>query len=289
MFEKEIPVLVVDDDPDVLTVSKLAMRSFEVFGLPITVYTAASKAEAIDLLSSRFALQAQVGAKLNVAFIDVVMETDQAGLELCDYIRNTLKNKFTQLYVRTGQPGIAPERSVIDQYDINGYFTKAEATEDKLYTLVKSGVRQAYFTGLSLALSNVLAGLISVSHSREAMTEALQRSWGMWDVDFKIGYSIGDTTITRGIDAAEFAEIRDRLNSRGGTPIGMSGNDHYVVDGNQLLIKVAAGPATDEVYDIAIGHAPAPEVLIPVMHTFVRSFAALWKKAGEREAEPVGV
>ena len=290
MFEKEIPVLVVDDDPDVLTISKLAMRSFEVFGLPITVYTAASKAEAIDLLSSRFALQAQVGAKLNVAFVDVVMETDTAGLELCDYIRNTLKNKFTQLYVRTGQPGIAPERSVIDRYDINGYFTKAEATEDKLYTLVKSGVRQAYFTGLSLALSNVLAGLISGLPLARGNDRGPQRSWGMWDVDFKIGYSIGDTVITRGIDAAEFSEIRDRLvDSQGGTPIGMSGNDHYVVDGNQLLIKVAAGPATDEVYDIAIGHAPAPEVLIPVMHTFVRSFAALWKKAGEREADLVGV
>src|SRR5215218_3427668 len=142
MFEKEIPVLIVDDDPDVLAVTRLAMRSFDVFGLPITVYTAASKAEAIELLTSRFALQAQVGAKLNVAFVDVVMESDQAGLELCDYIRNTLGNKFTQLYVRTGQPGSAPERSVIDRYDINGYFTKAEATEDKLYSLVKAGIRQ---------------------------------------------------------------------------------------------------------------------------------------------------
>ena len=73
MFEKEIPVLLVDDDPDVLAISRLAMRNFEVFGLPITLYTADSKAAAIELLESRFALQAQVGAKLNVAFIDVVV------------------------------------------------------------------------------------------------------------------------------------------------------------------------------------------------------------------------
>ena len=190
MFEKEIPVLLVDDDPDVIAVSKLAMRNFEVFGLPITLYTAASKAEAIELLESRFALQAQTGAKLNVAFVDVVMETDTAGLELCDYIRNTMHNKFIQLYVRTGQPGVAPERSVIDQYDINGYFSKAEATEDKLYTLVKSGVRQAYFTGLSLALSNVLAGLIG-ANSQDEIKAALTRSWAMWDLDFKIGYCDG--------------------------------------------------------------------------------------------------
>ena len=287
MFEKEIPVLLVDDDPDVLSVSKLAMRSFEVYGLPITVYTAASKAEAIDLLSSRFALQAQVGAKLNVAFVDVVMETDTAGLELCDYIRNTMGNKFTQIYVRTGQPGMAPERSVIDKYDINGYFTKAEATEDKLYTLVKSGVRQAYFTGLSLALSNVLAGVIAASDDHDSMREALTRSWGMWDVDFRIGYSIGDTTIVRGFDEAEFAVIRDELDAREGQPIGRTGADKVVVDGNRLLIKIAGSDATAQVYDVAIGHAPPPETLIPVMHTFVRSFAALWKKAGERALEPV--
>ncbi len=287
MFEKEIPVLLVDDDPDVLAVSKLAMRNFEVFGLPITTYAAASKAEAIELLQSRFALRAQVGAKLNVAFVDVVMETDTAGLELCDYIRNEMGNKFTQLYVRTGQPGIAPERSVIDKYDINGYFSKAEATEDKLYTLVKSGVRQAYFTGLSLALSNVLAGLIGAT-TQDEIKAALTRSWGMWDLDFRIGYSVGGQSILRGFEEGEFTRMRQELDALPATPIGRGGNDKFVVDGNRLLIKVAASDTTDEVYDIAVGHAPAPDMLIPVMHTFVRSFAGLWKKAGERSLEPVG-
>ena len=285
MFEKQIHVLVVDDDPDVLAVSKLAMRNIEVFGLPITVHTAESKAAAIELLGTSFALQAQVGAKVNVAFIDVVMETDSAGLELCDHIRNTLRNKFTQIYVRTGQPGIAPERSVIDRYDINGYFTKAEATEDKLYTLVKSGVRQAYFTGLSLALSRVLQSLIVASDSRDAMAEALRKSWNVWDVGFKIGYSSGADSIVRGFDQAEFETVRDDLLARPGTPIGQAG-DLYVVDGNRLLIKIAESDATAEVVDVAAGFAEPPEMLIPVMHTFVRSFATLWKKAGARELQP---
>src|ERR687893_1370108 len=163
MFEKEIPVLLVDDEPDMLAVSELAMKGFEVFGLPVRLYTAESKAKAIELLESEFAVAGQIGAKLNLTFVDVVMETDTAGLELCDYIRNTLKNKFTQIYIRTGQPGVAPEREVIDRYDINGYFTKVETTPDKLYSLVKSGIRQAYFSGLALSLSNVLNRLILVS------------------------------------------------------------------------------------------------------------------------------
>src|ERR671933_2524242 len=200
MYEKELPVLLVDDEPDVLRVSKIAMRNFEVFGMPITIYTAQSKAEAIELIHSAFSVPAQPGALLHLAFIDVVMETDAAGLDLCDYIRNTLKNKFTQIYIRTGQPGVAPEREVIDRYDIDGYFTKVETTPDKLYSLVKSGIRQAYFTGLALALSNVLHRLIVVSDSRDAMTEVLQRGWSAWDLDLVIGYLMEDRVIAHGRD-----------------------------------------------------------------------------------------
>jgi hypothetical protein len=50
-------VLLVDDEPDVLAVSKLAMRSFEVYGLPLTIHTAASKAEAVTFLEGRPALR----------------------------------------------------------------------------------------------------------------------------------------------------------------------------------------------------------------------------------------
>jgi CheY-like chemotaxis protein len=285
MFEKEIPVLLVDDEPDVLAVSKLAMKNFEVFGLPITIYTAESKAEAIELLSDRFALEAQTGAKLNVAFIDVVMETDTAGLELCDYIRNTQRNKFTQIYIRTGQPGVAPERAVIDRYDIDGYFTKAEATEDKLYTLVKSGVRQAYFTGLSLALNNNLQQLIAAADSREHLAEALEGSWSAWAVDFQIGYSVNGRTIARGMDEQGFREISERLDQQPATHVGNRG-DRYVIDGNRLLIKIAGDAMTADAVHVIVGYAPPPEMLIPPIHAFARSLAMLWKKAGAAQAVP---
>jgi len=41
MFQKEITVLAVDDEPDVLSVTKLALRGMHVGGLPLKVYTAA--------------------------------------------------------------------------------------------------------------------------------------------------------------------------------------------------------------------------------------------------------
>ena len=147
MFAKEITVLAVDDEPDVLSVTKLALRSMKVGGLPLNVYTATSKAEAIELLNGPLGSQVRGISRIAVAFIDVVMETDHAGLELCQYIRETMGNKITQIYVRTGQPGVAPERAVIDRYDITGYLSKVEATEDKLYSLVRAGIRTALVTG----------------------------------------------------------------------------------------------------------------------------------------------
>jgi len=285
MFEKEIPVLVVDDEPDVLSFTRLAMKNFEVFGLPVAVHTAESKAKAIELLESEFAVQAQVGAKLNVAFIDVVMETDTAGLELCDYIRNTLRNKFVQIYIRTGQPGVAPERTVIDRYDINGYFTKVEATEAKLYTLTKSGARQAYYTGLSLALSRVLQAVIAAADSRERMSETLLRSWDAWDVDFRIGYAVDGTAIVRGMDEQQFDELRDSLDRLPGTPLA-AGADKFAVDGNQLFVKVAGDETTAAVDHVVVGYAPPPEMLIPLIHGFARSFGTLWKKVAARDAVP---
>jgi CheY-like chemotaxis protein len=284
MYEKELPVLLVDDEPDVLSVSKLAMRNFEVFGMPITLYTAQSKAEAIEMIHSKFSIPAQPGALLNLAFIDVVMETDTAGLELCDYIRNTLKNKFTQIYIRTGQPGVAPEREVVDRYDINGYFTKVEATPDKLYSLVKSSIRQAYFSGLALTLSGTLHRLILASGSRDTLADALQRRWSANDVDFVIGYVMEDRILGRGRDAQGLQALVSELDAQPGIQLG--DGDKYVVNGKQLLVKIAGGPATAPVSHIVVGYAPPADFFIPLIYGHVKSIAALWKKAGEGSARP---
>ena len=107
MLNQEWEILLVDDEPDVLTISQLALKGFEVYGLPFKIHTAESKAEVLELLEIRPDLHPPL---LAVAFIDVVMESDTAGLELCQHIREDMGNRITQLYVRTGQPGIAPER-----------------------------------------------------------------------------------------------------------------------------------------------------------------------------------
>jgi CheY-like chemotaxis protein len=285
VFIKEWQILLVDDEPDVLTVSKLAMKNFEVYGLPLRIHTAASKAEAIEVLKGLTRLRHTIVA---VAFIDVVMETDTAGLELCDYIRGTYDNKVMQLYIRTGQPGVAPERKVIDKYDINGYFTKTEMTEDKLYTLVKSGCRQALYMGASVLLSGVVNTLID-AYTREEMQQILsffgqslqQNASGekLDQVDMQVGMIIDGTLVSaKSVPAA--LEL-DNLPGK-----AMENGDKLITDKERhFLVKVAATATNSEVYFFGKTTQELPEIILPIFHRFVKSLASLWK---QREGTKVG-
>jgi CheY-like chemotaxis protein len=296
MFAKEITVLAVDDEPDVLSVTTLALRSMKVGGLPLKVYAAGSKAEAIELLNGPLGSQVRGVSRIAVAFIDVVMETDHAGLELCHYIRETMGNKITQIYVRTGQPGVAPERAVIDGYDITGYLSKVEATQDKLYSLVRAGIRTALVTGLALGLSEATAALINASRSREEMaavltvfTAQLQRDphgEPLENVDIRVCWISGGNVIGGdwNEDDADALSVRNRLAALAGTPIGASG-DSYVRDGNDFLIQVAANSDTADMALLARGTVPAPEIELQLLARFTRSLAALWQNAAAREPE----
>jgi response regulator RpfG family c-di-GMP phosphodiesterase len=73
--------------------------------------------------------------------LDVVMEEDDTGLKIVKEIRENLKNKLIRIILRTGQPGKAPEKSVILDYDINDYKEKTELTFQKLFTTVIASLR----------------------------------------------------------------------------------------------------------------------------------------------------
>ena len=76
-----------------------------------------------------------------IVLLDVVMETSSSGLDLIKYIREDLNNQFIRIVLRTGQPGVAPENEVVSKYDINDYQTKADLTEDKIFTVITAGLR----------------------------------------------------------------------------------------------------------------------------------------------------
>ncbi|MPY23904.1 DUF3369 domain-containing protein [Shewanella psychropiezotolerans] len=126
-------ILVVDDEPDVHTVTKLALSRFKLDGRSLEFINAYSGEEAKQILSNE--------NNVAMAFVDVVMESDHAGLELVKWIREDLKNAAIRLILRTGQPGQAPEEDVIVNYDINDYKAKAELDSRKLVTSVYSALR----------------------------------------------------------------------------------------------------------------------------------------------------
>ena len=52
-----------------------------------------------------------------------------------------MNNQAIRIILRTGQPGQAPERTVIMDYDINDYKEKTELTSQKLFTTVVTALR----------------------------------------------------------------------------------------------------------------------------------------------------
>lgn len=126
-------VLVVDDEPDVYAATCLALRGVEVLGRPLRFLHAESGEEAFALLSH--------APDVAVILLDVVMESESAGLDLVARIRGELGMHKPRIILRTGQPGYAPEMQAIRDYDINDYRIKSELTRTRLYTVLTAALR----------------------------------------------------------------------------------------------------------------------------------------------------
>ncbi|MDN4987389.1 DUF3369 domain-containing protein [Bradyrhizobium arachidis] len=126
-------IAVIDDDPAVHDGTRFALSDYSLNGQSLEILSAHSAAEGRKLMAEH--------GDIAAVLLDVIMETDVAGLELVEYIRNVLKNETVRIILRTGQPGQAPERRVIVQYDINDYKAKTELTADKLFTSLTAALR----------------------------------------------------------------------------------------------------------------------------------------------------
>jgi response regulator RpfG family c-di-GMP phosphodiesterase len=125
-------ILVVDDEEEIHKVTRLALASFTVLGRPLQLYDAYTGREAVELMRRE--------PDIALVLMDVVMETEHAGLDAVQAIRNELDNRFVRIILRTGQPGQAPELEVVQRFDINDYKEKTELTTTKLYTVLQTGL-----------------------------------------------------------------------------------------------------------------------------------------------------
>lgn len=149
-------ILVIDDDESVHQVTKLVLANSDIENRKIEIVSAYSSIEAREILSK--------DDSFCMAFVDVVMETDHAGLELVEWIRKDLKNQAIRLVLRTGQAGTAPEAKVIKEFDINDYKEKTDFTSGKMITTVYASIR-AYRDIMTIQKSlDAFKQLISATH-----------------------------------------------------------------------------------------------------------------------------
>ena len=155
-------ILIIGDEPEVHAATRLALSDTTFQNRPRAFVSAFSAAQARELLPTL--------ANVAIVLLDVVMETDEAGLELVRFIREELNWQATRIILRTGQPGLAPEQDVILHYDINDYKAKTELTQTRLFTAVVVALRgYRHLINLEISragLRQVIRATASLHHNR---------------------------------------------------------------------------------------------------------------------------
>jgi len=162
--------LIVDDDEGVHQSMVFAMNGLVVEGGLIEWLHANSAREALDLL--------QREQDVALVVLDVVMEHEQAGLDLVKAIRNDLGLTDTRIILHTGQPGFAPEIAAIRDYDINDYRTKSELTRNHIYTCLSSAIR-------------TYRQIRSIEASRQQLRRIIQTGSALMSQDDDIAFARG--------------------------------------------------------------------------------------------------
>lgn len=155
-------ILVVDDEPDIHAVTRLALNSVTFKGRGIEILSAYTGVQGYDMLANE--------RDIALVLLDVVMEADDAGLRLAKRIREELNNNLVRIVLRTGQPGQAPEQKVIVDFDINDYKAKTELTAQKLFTTVIASLRS-------------YEGLQTIDASRKGLAQILESASNLYQID----------------------------------------------------------------------------------------------------------
>ncbi|MCD4757330.1 MAG: DUF3369 domain-containing protein [Arcobacteraceae bacterium] len=194
-------ILIVDDEQEVHNITKAVLRNFTFENKSVEILSAFNGQEAIEVLKEH--------PNIALILLDVVMETDDAGLIVAKRIREELHNKNVRIVLRTGQPGCAPEKEVIDNYDINDYKEKTELTSIKLYTTIVASLRS--YRDLTIIERNKkgLQKIILASKSIFQLSSLVIFTEGVLEQLVSI-LNIGDSFIQSKASDAFFATLKNQ-------------------------------------------------------------------------------
>lgn len=125
-------ILIIDDEDEIHQSTKFALKGIKILDKTIETHHAYSAIDGLEKIRTI--------PNLALILLDVVMESADAGLRLVETIRN-LGYTEVRIILRTGQPGYAPELTVMSEYDINDYRTKSELTRTRLISCLTTAFR----------------------------------------------------------------------------------------------------------------------------------------------------
>lgn len=164
----EWKIIIVDDEHEIHNVTKMVLSDVTYKGQKLKFLHAYSGKETIELIRDN--------PDTALILLDVVMEEDNSGLKVIKYIRDELKNSLVRIVIRTGQPGEAPEKKVIVDYDINDYKEKTELTSQKLFSTVIASLRS-------------YENLITIDRNRKGLEKIIEASARLFEMQQIIRFS----------------------------------------------------------------------------------------------------
>jgi len=126
-------VLSVDDDADFQASLSHALAGTSILGRPVELVLSNAMSQAARLLAR--------DRDFAVILLDVVMETDDAGLRLAKGVRDMLGLQEPRIVLLTGQPGFAPVNDVMATYDLTDYCLKSDLGRRGLTNVLTAAIR----------------------------------------------------------------------------------------------------------------------------------------------------
>ncbi len=232
-------MLIVDDEPEVHAITKLVLSDFAYKGRKARFLSAHSAAEARRILARE--------SDIALILLDVVMETEDAGLRLVHHIREELRNRNVRIILRTGQPGQAPERAVILDYDINDYKAKTQLTAQQLFTTTVAALRS-------------YEDIVTIDANRRGLEKIIEASSSLFRARSMKLFAAGVLTQLSGLlgvgPDAILCVQRGGAGAAGGAPSGCAPSGCST----SLYVLAGSGRFEDLINEPAAGHVD-PSVL----------------------------
>jgi CheY-like chemotaxis protein len=125
-------VLIADDEHGVHMVTRLTLGHAIVHDRPLRFLHAYSGRQAVEILAQQ--------RDIALVLMDMVMESDDAGLQALRRIRGSLHNDHTRIVIRTGHADPSQRREAVRHYGISAFKDKTELTAPAMYALVHASL-----------------------------------------------------------------------------------------------------------------------------------------------------